>query len=180
MSQSQAAGRPEGLGLDDAKLAWAGTQEGRTEQEKDRFALATAIIVRGIAEHGAVSPESLGAQLGLEPTRIREILAGLATLGMEMDAEGNVVGAALTSTPTPHAVRLGGRALFAWCALDTLFIPGLAGERADIESTCPVSGEAIRLRVSPDGACDYAPSGAVLSVLLPGASGLQVGPASPT
>ena len=180
MSQSRAAGRPEGLGLDDAKLAWAGTLGGRTEEEKDRFALATAVIVRGIAEHGAVSPESLGAQLRLEPARIREVLAGLATMGMEIDAEGNVVGAALTSTPTQHAVRLGGRALFAWCALDTLFIPGLAGEKADIESTCPVSGDAIRLRVSPDGACEYTPSGAVLSVLLPGASALQVGPASPT
>ncbi len=180
MSQSEAADTLQGVGLDEAKLAWAGTLEGRTDEEKDRFALATAVIVRGIAEHGAVSPESLGSQLGLEPTRIREILAGLATMGMEMDAEGSVVGAALTSTPTPHAVRLGGRALFAWCALDTLFIPGLVGEAADIESMCPVSGDAIRLRVSPDGACDYAPSGAVLSVLLPGASGLQVGPASPS
>ncbi len=180
MSQSEAADTPQGVGLEEAKLAWAGTLGGRTDEERDRFALATAIIVRGIAAHGAVSPESLGARLGLEPTRIRDLLAGLATMGMEMDADGNVVGAALTSTPTPHAVQLGERALFAWCALDTLFIPRLAGERADIESTCPVSGDPIRLRVSPDGACDYTPSGAVLSVLLPGASGLQVGPASPT
>ena len=180
MSQSEAADRPEGPGLDDAKAAWAWTLEGRTGEEKDRLALATAVIVRGIAEHGAVSPESLGAQLEIEPARAREVLAGLATLGMEIDADGNVVGAALTSTKTPHAVRLGGRALFAWCALDTLFIPGLVGEPADIESTCPTSGEAIRLRVTPDGASDYAPSGAVLSVLLPGVSGLQVGPASPT
>ncbi len=99
---------------------------------------------------------------------------------MEMDAEGNVVGAALTATRTPHAVRLGARELFAYCALDALFIPGLVGEPADVESTCPASGEAIRLRVSTDGACEYEPSGAVLSVLLPGASGIQVGPASPT
>ena len=168
------------LGLDDAKAAWAGTLDGRTEQEKDRLALATGAIIRGIAEHGAVSPEDLGAQLGLEPERAREIFAGLANLGMEIDAEGNVVGAALTPTQTPHAVRFGARKLFAWCALDTLFIPGLVGEPADIESTCPTSGEAIRLRVSPDGACDYEPGGAVLSVLLPGVSGLQVGPASPT
>ncbi len=179
-SHSEVADRPESPGLDDTKLAWAGTLEGRSEEEKDRLALATAIVVRGIAEHGATSPESLGAQLGLEPAQARAILAGLATMGMEIDAEGNVVGAALTSTQTPHAVRLGARVLFAWCALDTLFIPGLVGEPADVESTCPVSGEAISLRVSPDGACDYTPSGAVLSVLLPGASGLQVGPASPT
>ena len=50
----------------------------------------------------------------------------------------------------------------------------------DIDSVCAASGEAIRLRVSPEGACEYAPSGAVLSVILPGVAGLQVGPASPT
>lgn len=180
MSQSEAADTSQGMRLIEAKSAWSGTLGGRTDAEKDRFALATALIVRGIAAHGAVSPESLGTQLGLERARIHEILAGLATLGMEMDAIGNVVGAALTATPTPHAVQLGERALFAWCALDTLFIAGLVGEQAGIESTCPVSGDAIRLRVSPDGACEYSPAGAVLSVLLPGASGLQVGPASPT
>ena len=177
MSRDEAA---EGPGLDAAKAAWARTLQGRTDPESDRLAFATAAIIRGIAEHSALSPEYLGAQLGLDSARAREILAGLTSLGMEIDARGNVIGAALTATKTTHAVRIAGRELFAWCALDTLFIPGLVGEAADIESTCPASGEAIRLRVSPDGACDYAPSGAVLSVLLPGESGLQVGPASPT
>ena len=180
MSRSEAAERPQDLGLDDAKAAWASTIDGLSEEEKDRGALVFAHVVRGIGAHGSVSLESLGAQLELEPARARELFAGLATLGMEMDAEGNVVGAALTSTRPPHAIRLGARKLFAWCALDTLFIPGLVGQPADIESTCPASGEAIRLRVSPDGACDYAPSAAVLSVLLPGVSALQVGPASPS
>ncbi len=180
MSHSKASQSPRGLGLDDAKSAWAGTTDGMSEEDKDRGALVFAHIVRGIAAHGSVSLEALGAQLGFEPARARELFAGLATLGMEIDAEGNVVGAALTSTRTPHTIRLGARELFAWCALDTLFIPGLVGQPADIESTCPASGEAIRLRVSPDGACDYAPSAAVLSVLLPGASALQVGPASPS
>ena len=180
MSRREAAKKRKGYGLEDAKSAWAATLDGQSADEKDRLALATAAIVRGIAEHGSVSPEVLGRQLGLEPARASEIVAGLATLGLEIDGEGNVIGAALTSTPTPHALRLGARKLFAWCALDALFIPGLVGEPAEVESTCPVSGEAILLRVSPDGVCEYAPSGAVLSVLLPGASGLQVGPASPT
>ncbi len=180
MSHSEATERREGYGLDDAKSAWARLDGGLSEEEKGSRALAFAAIVRGIAEHGAVSPEALGAQLGLELGRVRKLFAGLATLGMEIDRGGNVVGAALTATRTPHAVRLGARELFAYCALDTLFIPGLVGEPADVESTCPASGEAIRLRVSPDGACEYEPSGAVLSVLLPGALGIQVGPASPT
>ena len=180
MSEVQATNSSEGYGLEEAKSAWAGTLGGLSEEEKDRHALATAILIRGIAERGSVSPEALGAELGLAPARAREIFAGLESLGLELDAEGSAVGFALTSTPTPHAVRLGARKLFAWCALDTLFIPGLVGVAADIGSACAASGEAIRLRVSPEGACEYAPSGAVLSVLLPGAAGLQVGAASPT
>ena len=70
---------------------------------------------------------------------------------MQFDETGNVVGAALTTLPTPHRVSFGGSFgdsfggdLFAWCALDTLFIPGLLDQTADVESTCPVSNSPIR------------------------------------
>ena len=43
-----------------SKAAWART----LGRESDRVAFATAVIIRGIAEHGAVSPEYLGAQRG--------------------------------------------------------------------------------------------------------------------
>ena len=62
MSRSEAVRKREGKGLEDAKSAWAGTLDGRSDEEKDRLALATAVIVRGIAEQGSVSPEALGAQ----------------------------------------------------------------------------------------------------------------------
>jgi len=52
-------------------------------------------------------------------------------MGMESGDSGNIVGAALTTRETPHKVRLSGRDLYAWCALDTLFIPGLLGEDAE-------------------------------------------------
>lgn len=180
MSNTETVDTQADLGLDDAKAAWAGTLGDRSEEEKDRLALATAAIVRGIAEHGSISPEALGAQLGLETERARELFPGLANLGMEIDGDGNIIGAALTSTKTPHAIRLGDRQLYAWCALDTLLIPGLVGKPADVESNCPVTGETIRLQISPDGSSKYRPSQAVLSVLVPGASGLDVGLASPT
>ena len=198
MANRETVDLSRGDALDVAKSAWAATLEGRSEEEGDRLALATAVIVRAIAAGGSVTPDALARQLGLDSERAREIVAGLTRRGLEVDDSGNIVGCALTSTRTPHAVRLGGpggpgepgepgeldelgaRELFAWCALDTLFIPGLLGEPADIESSCPASGEAIQLRISPDGACEYTPRGAVLSVFLPGASSLAVGPASPT
>lgn len=96
MSNSETVDTQAILGLDQAKAAWARTLGERSEEEKDRLALATAAIVRGIALHGSISPETLGAQLGLEPARARELLPGLANLGMEIDGDGNIIGAALT------------------------------------------------------------------------------------
>ena len=55
-------------------------------------------------------------------------------------------------------------------ALDALFLPGLIGEIAKVESTCPVTGEAIYLTVTPEGVAEYSPPGAVLSITVPGIS----------
>ena len=81
---------------------------------------------------------------------------------------------------TPHMVRVAGKELYAGCSLDTLVIPGLLDETVDIESTCPSSGEAIRLTVSPEGIEAAEPSSTWLSVFLPDGSSRQLGPASPT
>ena len=166
--------------MKDAKRAWAQAYEGLDEEEIGRRARGFRAIVRGIAERGSVSPAEFAQELGLEESTARELFLGLATAGMEFDDAGNVTGAALTTRPTPHLLRMSGRTLYAWCALDTLFIPGLVGEKIEVESRCPVSGTVIRLSVSPRGVLEHSPEGAVLSVFLPGASGASTGPASPT
>jgi alkylmercury lyase len=77
---------------------------------------------------------------------------------------------------------IAGRPLFAWCALDTLFIPGLLDKVAEITSICPVSGTPVRLTVSPEGVQSVDPPGTALSVVFPatGTAGATTGPASPT
>ena len=37
-----------------------------------------------------------------------------------------------------------------WCAWDTLFLPALLGETAEVRSTCPVTGSVVELVVAPD------------------------------
>ena len=88
----------------------------------------------------------------------------------------------LTTTKTPHALSLEGRTLYAWCALDTLFIPGLLDQVAEVESTCPTSGTRVRLIVTPEGVTSVDPTHAVLSVVLPAGddSDAGIGLASPT
>jgi alkylmercury lyase len=99
---------------------------------------------------------------------------------MQTDGAGSLVGAALTTAETPHLMRVAGKELFAWCALDTLFIPGLLGESAEVEPTCASSGDRIRLRVAPDAIESREPAGVWASVFLPGRASRLLGPASPT
>lgn len=82
---------------------------------------------------------------------------------IEYDDEGAVVGAGLTLEPTRHRFRLDGRTLYTWCAWDALLYPPMLGRPAEVESTCPATGEPIRMTVAPDGVEDLEPAGAVLS-----------------
>jgi alkylmercury lyase len=171
--------------LERAKSAWARTYGGLEQEVVDRRVRGFSAVVRGIARVGAVSPEAFATDCGVDLAEAQELFAWLQTQGAEFDEGGNIVGAALSTRPTPHAVRIPGReALYAWCALDTLFIPGLLGEAATIESSCAASGEAIRLSVSPSGPSrivEHSPEDIVLSVVLPASSGApRTGPASPT
>ncbi len=171
-----------GAGLQEARAAWAHAYEGLTREEIDRHVLGFTALVRGIARTGAITPEDFSRDTALNSEQANELFARLAQFGLERDEQGRVVGAALTTRKTPHAVAVAGRSLFAWCALDTLFIPGLLGEVAEVESTCPVSKAPIRLTVTPEGVSAVSPPTAVLTVVLPGvgSSGATTGPASPT
>ena len=166
--------------LEEAKKAWASEYAGLSPDEIDQRVRGFGAMVRGIARDGHLSVERFAELIGLGVPEAKELFEGLAAVGMQMDESGNILGAALTARETPHKMRVAGKDLYAWCSLDTLFIPGLLGETADIESTCPSSGELIRLTVSPERVEACEPSSAWLSVFLPGGSSRQLGPASPT
>ncbi len=169
-------------GLEEAKRAWATSYAGLSQEQVDQRVLAFATLVQGVARAGSVSPAEFASKLGIEPSRAEDLFAGLATMGVQVDEQGNIVGAALTARQTAHRVQVGGKQLYAWCALDTLFIPGLLDEEAEVESLCAVSGETIRVTVGPDGVRAVSPAEAVVSVVLPGlgSSPAQTGPSSPT
>ncbi len=168
--------------LEEAKRAWATHYAGLSQEEIDRRVLGFSAVIQGIARFGAISPEEFASELGIEPSRAQALFAELARMGVQMDEQGNVVGAALTARQTAHRIQVGGKELYAWCALDTLFIPGLLGEEADVSSTCPGSGEPVRITITPAGVRDFSPADAVVSVVLPngGHATARTGPASPT
>ena len=171
-----------GVTVDEALGAWEQTYAGLTQVEIDRQVRGMAVLVRGIAARGAVTPEEFAQELGIPLARTGEVFAGLMRMGLEFNAQGSVVGAALSVHETAHRIRIGDRKFHAWCALDTFFIPGLLGETAYVESTCPVTGDLVRLTIAPEGVAECAPAEAVLTVVMPSGSGpaQPTGPTSPT
>jgi alkylmercury lyase len=109
--------------------------------------------------------ESIAESLGLAPQRVQETLRGFPDA--EYDDDGRIVGLGLTLRPTRHRFEVEGRALFTWCALDTLMFPAILGTAARVESTCFATGEPIRLEVDASGPHEVAPSITVVSLVVP-------------
>ena len=69
----------------------------------------------------------------------------------EFDEEGQIVGWGITLVPTQHQFWMQGRALFTWCAFDTVLFPPLLTRCAQVQSACAASGEPISFRAGPEG-----------------------------
>jgi alkylmercury lyase len=86
--------------------------------------------------------------------------------GIFRDERDRVIGfLGLSIRPTPHRLIVGGHTLYAWCAFDTLFLPELLGARANVESHCPTTCEAITLTVTGTEVETVRPATTVLSYL---------------
>jgi len=123
-------------------------------------------LYRLLAEGEPVSPDLLAQHLDLSKNVVREVLNSWPAV--YFNDEKNVVGFwGLALQEMPHRFKVNGRQLYTWCAWDSLFIPELLGKTAEVESTCPISGEIITLTVSPTRVENFSPEGAVVSFLSP-------------
>lgn len=122
-------------------------------------------VIRLLSDGEPVALERLAAASGLPVETVE------ATLGEQVSAErdehGRLVGFALTLRPTPHRYTTGGRTLYAWCASDTLMFPVVLGQPGLVESTCPHTGQPIRIELTPDTVERVDPPDAVLSAVRP-------------
>src|SRR5438128_10190702 len=90
------------------------------------------------------------------------------------DKQGRIIGfGGLAVREMPHRFRVDGRTLYTWCAWDSLFVPGILGLEAEVESSAPGSAARVRLRVAPDEVKHVEPRSAVMSFLLPSAQTIQ-------
>lgn len=128
-----------------------------------RLALA---LYRELAACEPVPPRALANELGREEAEIADALERWP--GVFRTDDGRVTSFWGLSIPEmAHHFRVDGRQLFTWCAWDALFIPGLIGQSAAVESRSPTNGELVRLTVDPDGIRELDPETAMVSMLSP-------------
>ncbi len=127
----------------------------------------TVRLWREIARGNPVSPErveQIASALDIEQQTAREVLDKMC----ERDQEGNVVGiAGLSQNQHPHRFTINGIRLATWCAWDALFLPVMLQQTAEVSSQCPVTGEVIRLTITPGGVTSEHPESAAISIVIP-------------
>ena len=137
----------------------------RPEMDENGKRICTALY-RLLAKGGPVAPETLAEATGLPPTQVEDQLSSWP--GVFRDDSEHIIGFwGLALREMPHRFTVGGRTLHNWCAWDALFIPELLGETARYEGRCPVTGEPIRLTISPEGIEEVNPAATVISFLTP-------------
>src|SRR5258708_37163765 len=112
--------------------------------------LAGIVLLHELASGEAVTIAQLAQALGKTVGATEAFVRGPALRPfLHMDEEGRIVEFfGLMGTPTHHQLAINGRTLWAWCAVDSLFLPELLGGTAAIESRDPETGELVRLTVS--------------------------------
>lgn len=129
-------------------------------------------IYRLLASGQPVPLESIASETGLSLEDVQAILTRWP--GVSYDDVNRIVGYwGLALGKTTHRFEVNGQTLYTWCAWDTLFIPQIIQSTARVESTCPVTGERIRLTVAPDRIEKRSPEDISMSFIAPGASNIH-------
>ena len=125
-------------------------------------------IHRLIGDGKPATSEAIARAIDVPVDRVEKALNSWP--GVFRDDEGSVVGFwghAVAPLDPEYRLKADGRTTYAWCALDTLFIPTFLGTTVNVEATDPVTGEPVSLVVDGSGARDVQPAGAVVSMVVP-------------
>lgn len=123
--------------------------------------------LRLLTEGRPISPEQvtrIAVSLNLSADEVTSTLSGTS----ERNEAGHIVGlAGLSLNDWSHKFKVNGRTLSTWCALDTLYLPAMLKQTADLVSPDPVTQEIIRLTIAPHKVEQYTPTSAVISIVVP-------------
>ncbi|HEV2033799.1 MAG TPA: organomercurial lyase [Candidatus Dormibacteraeota bacterium] len=137
----------------------------KLDETEQRIAIGT---YRLLVDGEPVTSEAIAQATNNTVGRVEEALSSWP--GVYRDDEGRVVGfwgLATAALDPEYRFLIDGKTSYAWCALDTLFIPALLGKTVGVEAADPVTGERVSLVVDQNGVHDLKPSGAVVSMVIP-------------
>ena len=137
----------------------------KLDAEDQRIVMAT---YRLLAKAEPVSADAIARAIELPVGRVEEALNSWP--GVYRDDDGRVIGfwgLALANIDHEYRFVVEGKISYAWCALDTLFIPAYLGKTVRVETTDPMTGESVSLVVDGNGVRELTPPGAVVSVVIP-------------
>lgn len=127
-----------------------------------------AAVHRAMSKGEPVEPEAIARVGGVSLDQVNERLNTWP--GVFRDDSGRVVGFwghAIEKLDPEYRLVAAGKTTYAWCALDTLFIPGIIGYEVRVEASDPISGEPVSLVVDRAGTRDVTPTGALVSMVIP-------------
>jgi len=119
-----------------------------------------APMIRLLAQGRPVALERLATEAGVPAQTIESWLR--AQPGTDWDDSGRLLGFGLTQKPTRHRYIVDGRVLFTFCAADTLIFTPILGRPASVESSCPTTGQTIRVELTPNAMTSADPTTAVV------------------
>ena len=134
--------------------------------------------IQALAKGNPISPAQLANIWDMPLEQVQAILKQAEENGrVEINSQGELVGAVLSLNPTQHQILMDNQHLYAWCAYDAMYAPGVVGKPAQIVSKDPVTDRTIQVSITPDGVETIQPESAVVSVVDPGGD-MSAGPES--
>jgi len=129
-------------------------------------------LYRLLAEGYAVTLQQLAKKSDTTELAVDEMLNSCG--GSYFNDDKDIIGFwGLTIEPTGKKFIVDDKVLYAWCAWDTLFLPGILGKTAEVYSTCPISNDTIHLTVSPSGIQNMTPTDTCMSFVGPDENGIR-------
>lgn len=152
------------VNLEDVARAVAAASPDRDADGQRIYVQTLRLLARGEPVSAAQIAQAAGVPTDQLEARLR------SWPGVFWDDQDRVVGfwgLAISPLEPTHRIEVSGRSVYGWCAWDTLFITEILGTQTQVESSDPLTGETVRLTVTPEGVKAVRPEGAVVSFLLP-------------
>ena len=87
--------------------------------------------IQALAKGDPISPVQLADIWNMPLDQVQVILKQAEENGrVELNAQGELVGAVLSLNPTQHRISMDNQRLYAWCSYDAMYTPGVVGEPA--------------------------------------------------